>query len=661
MAHGNLCDSPRLGFTEAYVLIAGIIMAITLYIICSFIFYLKQEPITRVSKKKGPTKFLRNTGLIFFITILITFTLLVWGTYSLCTHGDNHESYEDLVSLSFSLEANVLLLVWFASIYHVLISSPFKLNRYTLLIYIASFTIHFAGAVANLAITNHQEIEDLITFINIVVYLFQLIMLLILYPVKLFKIYAQDKEFQKQFEGKEWLNKKEKAKKARQDRIVTLVTRLCILFYVQIGTSLISFFIVILLGLDEVWQEFVVNMVLLLDIFKCFICVLLTYSFYDRFYYKFCGSCHHRMVPCISRCSFCCIMLPSTKKKDNRARDRITSRTDNFNSTETLEINNNNNTKSGGTKSLSPVDSDYGTPTPEPNNTITTKMTRFNKGSKQISVERVPDDTVTKTIYKSTMTGNELVVRTNSNNLVNDLVPIDSDVDVPSGDEDSKFSGFNITNNSINNNHTPILILRDENDSNNVSKFSGNGSEQRQYNDDVIRTDSYKTLNVQHMHKNSNAGSESTAMTIEDRSSGADDHDGGNNSNGGDSTNDDDNYYKNNDNNDNDANLKKLGIGLVANKNSNNISSQQQSSFIMMPIMSEDASGEEYGIGSNIGTQTAQMEEILSGILDYSGADEDNFSKYQPPTNLFGAQSNRFSRRTSGNNTDNEHEESEVP
>ena len=163
----QLCEAPRLGFTEAYIIIACIIVAITLYIICSFIFYLKQEPITRVSKKKGPTKFLRNTGFLLFITILITYSIQIWGVYSLCIDGDNHSLFEDIVSLSFSLETNVLLLVWFASIYHALLSTPFKMNKFTIILYSLSFIIHFGGAIVNIVITNNQEIEDLILFILI--------------------------------------------------------------------------------------------------------------------------------------------------------------------------------------------------------------------------------------------------------------------------------------------------------------------------------------------------------------------------------------------------------------------------------------------------------------------------------------------------------------
>eukprot|EP00486_Rosalina_sp_Unknown_P004506 CAMPEP_0201576336 /NCGR_PEP_ID=MMETSP0190_2-20130828/22092_1 /ASSEMBLY_ACC=CAM_ASM_000263 /TAXON_ID=37353 /ORGANISM="Rosalina sp." /LENGTH=58 /DNA_ID=CAMNT_0048007079 /DNA_START=60 /DNA_END=232 /DNA_ORIENTATION=- len=57
------------------------------------------------------------------------------------------------------------------------------------------------------------------------------------------------------------------------------------------------------------------------------------------------------------------------------------------------------------------------------------------------------------------MTGNELGVRSNSN--MQDLVPIDSDMDANSADEDeSKFSGFN-GNQYQNSNHTPILVMND--------------------------------------------------------------------------------------------------------------------------------------------------------------------------------------------------------
>ena len=651
----QLCEAPRLGFTEAYIITACTIVAITLYIICSFIFYLKQEPITRVSKKKGPTKFLRNTGFILFITILLTYSIQIWGVYSLCTNGDNHALFEDIVSLSFSLETNVLLLVWFASIYHVLISTPFKMNKFTIILYSLSFIIHFGGAIVNIVITDHQEIEDLILFVLIIVYIFQLVMLLIMFPVKLCKVYAQDKEFQKQFEGKEWLNKKQKAIKAKQDKMVTLVTRLCILFYVQICTSFMGLVIFIIIGNQTLPREFAQNMVILLDLFKNFICVVLAYTFYDRFYYKFCGSCHHRMVPCISRCSFCCIMLPgnrSSKKGDKQALN-LSSRTD-ITDQEALEIK---SKSTNGTHTHihthSPIESDYGgTPTPEPAASTSAVIMR-NNSHKQTSADRVPDDTITKTVHKSTFTGNELVVRTNSNNIVNDLVPIDSDmdVDVASADEDSKLSGFNVNNS----NHTPILVLMNDQDSNNVSKFS---------NDIISRGDSNNSYNLNVQHKP--AGSESRTMTVDDRSSG---DNGGNNSNGADSNDNDENYYSN----DHDPHPKKLSIEVAEEqKYSNNSNSsnnenlhsniqqqQQRTSFIMMPIMAEDASGEEY-IGSGIGTQTAQMEEILSGILDYSNNDEENFSKYGP-TNLIGAHSNRFSQRTSANNTDNEREESEIP
>ena len=72
-----------------------------------------------------------------------------------------------------------------------------------------------------------------------------------------------------------------------------------------------------------------------------------------------------------------------------------------------------------------PIDSDYAaTPSSvEPNNN-----NNNNDKNKRISVERVADDTFTKTTHhKSTYTGNELGVRAHSG--MTDLVPLDSDLE----------------------------------------------------------------------------------------------------------------------------------------------------------------------------------------------------------------------------------------
>lgn len=79
----TLCSSPRLELTEAFAVLGSILTASVVYIICSFIFYIKQEPhSSKVRRQRNrPPKFLTTSGLVFCGIILVAMRYLEYTQF----------------------------------------------------------------------------------------------------------------------------------------------------------------------------------------------------------------------------------------------------------------------------------------------------------------------------------------------------------------------------------------------------------------------------------------------------------------------------------------------------------------------------------------------------------------------------------------------------
>jgi len=116
-----LCSSPRKELTEAFAVLGSILTAAVVYIICSFIFYVKQEPSSSKlrQQRNRPPKLLTHSGLLFCAIILVAISIHIISVFEVCTDGDH-----DIPSRSMLMASNVqnhfVQCLWFGQMHYIL-------------------------------------------------------------------------------------------------------------------------------------------------------------------------------------------------------------------------------------------------------------------------------------------------------------------------------------------------------------------------------------------------------------------------------------------------------------------------------------------------------------------------------------------------------------
>ena len=635
-----LCSSPRLAFTEVFVLVGGVILAMTIYIICTFLYYSRQEPASRILKLKKPTKFLRNSALIYFLFIIIALSLEIVTIYHLCTRGQEDTELTNFINFVLAMGSHVGLLIWYLIIYRLLIThSIFRISKckhitFSILFIsfiILRFTMIFAES------RGYDSIYLILLAFWALIYFIELIFISIIFLRKICKIYGHkydpDQYNKEESNNNQSIDYQEILEK--HQKLITKITRITVLFFISQAISMTALTIVLMLDIDhDLYQEFMNHFIILFDTFKNFIFVILAYPFYDKYYKKLCGCLHLRCMGFIYRYKNCCDMCCNICQCDKERILKHESVTSTTKADDTEEKDNMGHYGQTSSTNSFPPSSGRSSKRISQKNAMKAIPSHSNKTSKSITIKSnhnqqshhnqrslnsVPDDTVTKTNvthYKLTMTGNETdggqdFLRTNS--LVTPVCESDAEDDIE------------------------ILVADDHHNINNLSDISGN----IKYQTGVYKYKMSVDGSENNFNLKSNQSDEESKNIYDD----------GNGSGS-------DKSYNNNLSPRKFSDINTTITPQHSGRNSNNYYNHHNNMNITpITIMAEDFSGDDANhIG--IGTQTRQMEEILDNILnDYPENDDNDTIRHS-----------QYSKHLStANNTDNENENnddrelSEVP
>eukprot|EP01084_Bolivina_argentea_P030009 55666_1 len=271
-----LCESPRLELTEAFTLIGVLLIAIMLYIICTFIVYIRSAPKSRhYGKKKKDAKqihltYLIKTGFIFFTIILLAMVIEIISVFKICSNNKYNNLFYKFIPFIFKLQINISLFLWYLQMYLLLLNTKYNISKCTNIISIITFITFICFTIIKTFISNFYIFH----FGTIFIYTFQFIFISYLFIYKLCKSCTYSKLLSTKISIS---NEDEiyKTQKYTNDRIIHKLTKLQILYFISTIISISSLIIISFL-----YIEFIVYFIILLDIFKNFICIILSYRYY---------------------------------------------------------------------------------------------------------------------------------------------------------------------------------------------------------------------------------------------------------------------------------------------------------------------------------------------------------------------------------------------
>eukprot|EP01083_Nonionella_stella_P037363 101843_1 len=292
------CESLRLGFTEIFTLTGVLLIAMVVYTICTFLFYIRLEIKDRkrygfkpnVKNKCDPIQQSAYCGFVFALFTLMALSFEVTRVFQTCS---THESDHHLVSqlkLIFVLQINLLLPVWYLQLNHILSTTQYKLSRCRTVIVFTVFVLSIFFIISAVYI-------PALTFIlcALILYLFHIVFVLhlLLYH---YKRCQTDSQKHYLLDGN--------SPHTKHGELVPAIVKLISLYAITIITSMVSFLIVSLLmnTTDNVTASFLIYFAILFKLFTDFVAFILSYHPYEPYYQTSCACCHKQCPVLLNHC-----------------------------------------------------------------------------------------------------------------------------------------------------------------------------------------------------------------------------------------------------------------------------------------------------------------------------------------------------------------------
>eukprot|EP01084_Bolivina_argentea_P022366 41562_1 len=279
------CEPTRFALTISFVIICGILTIIAYFIMYNFIKYIFCTP---NPASKVPNKIIVNSGIVLYMIILIALPIQVGTVLDICLRGYVHDILFVSFNEAYTLQASALLMVWFIRLYYVFRSSRFALSSYTKMVYISIFIL---GLIFTTIITVHLGPQEGLWLILVqfayLLYVILVIILSSLFVNKLCRVYR----------NVDVAAKSNKRSKERY-KLIAVVTKISVLNFGSLTITILAAITIIFFIHGNVYAEFIAHFAVFADIFTNFLCVILSYNNYKRFYHIVCGCCHNQCITC---------------------------------------------------------------------------------------------------------------------------------------------------------------------------------------------------------------------------------------------------------------------------------------------------------------------------------------------------------------------------
>ena len=280
-------------------------MLVSIFIILTFVKYICILSSTPRRPHAKPAAILSYSGLSFFSIITLTMFIQILCISDLCHRGYIHKTYFILFNELYSTQAVLLLMLWFIRINFVFNDTAFKSSKLSQIgfsIIVLFGLISTASLHASGLNETHKNLWVLLSLCVYSLYIIEVIYLSVLFGIKLYQIYGKNKNGTK-----------------GTDKLVFMITKIAILNFVSLFITFLAAMTVAAFGTGDaqigdgvpIFVEFNAHFMILLDTFTNFMCVVLSYNYYGKYYKKICGCLHNR-------CSQCCYKIVGDNKKGNK-------------------------------------------------------------------------------------------------------------------------------------------------------------------------------------------------------------------------------------------------------------------------------------------------------------------------------------------------------
>ena len=236
--------------------------------------------------KKKQKWYLFYPGIIFTIC---TFIILIADTVVIFFYECNHfwwMLFMLIFGSTYTLQIVLVFTILFARTYFIFKSSAYALSKRTIIIYCLLFIMVpcSVGLVeAWYHISHHSEVSSTALALCYVFNMLVMVSLLTLFTQKLFITYTN-------------LPTVHDPRRSETHRnLMKVITRTVVLTSISLLFTLIASIGFITIDKWNTFGQMMIALLVIIDVYTNFVCILLSYAFFDRYYQKLCGKFDHKI------------------------------------------------------------------------------------------------------------------------------------------------------------------------------------------------------------------------------------------------------------------------------------------------------------------------------------------------------------------------------
>eukprot|EP01083_Nonionella_stella_P007686 22116_1 len=284
------CQAPEWQNEMATIIVDYVMLIISFLCLIVTIYgtyrYIKDHRALKTSNIK-PTKPLYFGGLIFFIVSSITLlnAMIYDALYLVCPQLDDLEG--PIYHSVYFLQIFCLWIVLFLRIYSIFKTSEFELSKITIALYIVAFSVVIITTIPFYMIYELHA-DSIITLPYVTLSALFSGMLLVTFIHKLVDVFSQF---------------------GVDEHLLKTMVKNTVLAVISIACTLVVVIVLVVLYIKHegnyhdrysVLEELVLELFILIDIVSNFICVLLSYAFFDQKFQRLCGFVNAKVYDIVS-------------------------------------------------------------------------------------------------------------------------------------------------------------------------------------------------------------------------------------------------------------------------------------------------------------------------------------------------------------------------
>ena len=238
-------------------------------------------------------KLLFYSGILFYIVLIIHFISegIYFGLY--CHYGDKYLIFDIITQYLYPFQGLILVTFLFIKLVFIFKSTEYAISKITIILYSIITTIAMSSALFGQTVIIFQNLGSFqLGLLSVLTgscgYIFLILWLNVLFLYKLSVVYKMCKEANNK--NHQYLIK-----------VITKTAVLCFVSTVWIILFLISYFMI---RISDSVHIYLISRVLLIgDIYTSFASIFLSYDYFDTWYFKIFGCCHHKCHSCLVYCA----------------------------------------------------------------------------------------------------------------------------------------------------------------------------------------------------------------------------------------------------------------------------------------------------------------------------------------------------------------------